>query len=811
MSLENQPLIGTNRKTGWGCGLWLLIAVVFFSIVVVSVLFISTSWIMEQAIFEGSLNITDLRWLIALGYGLTMMVPLGILSLFIKDEKAKAVLRTWWLAGLLAFLLIPSRFVRLNQAQGIALLQIAGMLLFSAGLLVWAFLTRKMTRFQMSRFWFKGTSLAIFFTFAILIPWVLWGALGSPMDIILDLFRGLLAGICLTLIISLSLFPHTQKVGFSYRVGAFLLDGFSVSGVVLILSVGIGQSGNEILLAVITSVIGWAFVFLARLFYKDDQPRNWLSLALLAGLTFALPLLWLDADELMAVISLGTGELLDWSNRMTLVSFGIGMILDIILICLFIYFHNRMGVLKNWVRWLLRGFAILAVVTVVFIYATLGQTGFHGERLFVILRDQADVSTAAKITDYNTRRTYVYRTLVEHADRTQADLRGRLESLGIRYQPYYLMNGLEIQAGPLIRLWLMSQPEVDRVLDDPVLRPLHAPVQPSSGNMSAPQQPQWNLSMIGAPKVWNDFGVTGKGVIIGHSDSGMQGDHPELVDQYRGKGGRDDYNWFDPWYGSSSPVDINGHGTHTLGSILGKSVGVAPGASWIGCVNLGRNLGNTALYLDCMQFMLAPFPQNGNPLHDGKPELGAHVLNNSWGCPWVEGCDANAMLPAVRALRAAGIFVVASAGNSGQSTCSTVKDPIALYSDVYTVGAVAKNNQLAVFSSIGPVTADGSNRTKPDIVAPGQDVLSAYPGSTYSYASGTSMAGPHVVGVVALMWSANPALIGNIERTEEILNVTAAPYVGSLPSCVITSKPNNAVGYGIVDAYAAVKVALEGK
>jgi subtilisin family serine protease len=70
------------------------------------------------------------------------------------------------------------------------------------------------------------------------------------------------------------------------------------------------------------------------------------------------------------------------------------------------------------------------------------------------------------------------------------------------------------------------------------------------------------------------------------------------------------------------------------------------------------------------------------------------------------------------------------------------------------------------------------------------------------------MAGPHVAGVVALMWSANPALIGDIERTEQILRETAQPYTGRLPECVAPGQPNNAAGYGIIDAYAAVQTAL---
>ncbi|MDD5368249.1 MAG: S8 family serine peptidase, partial [Anaerolineaceae bacterium] len=273
-----------------------------------------------------------------------------------------------------------------------------------------------------------------------------------------------------------------------------------------------------------------------------------------------------------------------------------------------------------------------------------------------------------------------------------------------------------------------------------------------------------------------------------------------------------DFNWIDPWNQSPSPVDVGGHGTHTLGIMAGARTGIAPGATWFGCVNLARNLGNPSFYLDCMQFMLAPYPQNGDPLKDGDPTRSANVINNSWGCPDVEGCDANALLPAVNALRAAGIFVVASAGNNGYGGCGTVTDPLAIYADVYTVGAVDSTGDLVAFSSLGPVKVDGSNRVKPDIVAPGEQVVSTFPNNSYEIESGTSMAGPHVVGVVALMWSANPRLIGNISLTQSILDETAQPYRGSLPTCVNANHlPNDGVGWGLVDAYAAVKRAIQVK
>jgi subtilisin family serine protease len=339
--------------------------------------------------------------------------------------------------------------------------------------------------------------------------------------------------------------------------------------------------------------------------------------------------------------------------------------------------------------------------------------------------------------------------------------------------------------------------------------------------------------------VWEELGVRGAGIVIGQSDSGADWEHEEIRDAYRGQAGQHGSNWLDPWNATPAPVDANGHGTHTLGSVLGNRTGVAPDATWFACANLYRNLGNPALYLDCMQFMLAPYPQGGDPFTDGDPRLAAHVLNNSWGCPQAyEGCDATSLEPAVEALRAAGLFVVASAGNEGPG-CSTLADAPAIYDSVLSVGAIDQDGDLAPFSSRGPVMEDGSGRTKPNIVAPGVGVLSSYPGNTYEVSSGTSMAGPHIAGVVALMWSANPGLIGDIEATEAILLGTTRPFTGSLEATMLDMMtelegrpdaargggmtdmpgyvcgrglevtPNDYVGYGVVDAYAAVQMALE--
>ena len=442
-------------------------------------------------------------------------------------------------------------------------------------------------------------------------------------------------------------------------------------------------------------------------------------------------------------------------------------------------------------------------------YFLFGNPGNYSDRLFIIFKDQADISDVVNIEDREERLIKSYELLTEHANATQADLRNIFDSVGIKYTPYYLQNSMEVQGGTLMRLFLLTRSEVERVIPSPRLRA--APENsPSPGFISEVDgSVQWNIAMIGADKVWEEFGVQGEGIIIGQSDSGADGEHPAIAQQYRGYNGSDDYNWFDPWAGTTSPNDEGGHGTHTLGTIVGKfGIGVAPKAKWIGCVNLDRNLANPALYLDCMQFMLAPFPIGGNPLIDGDPTQAAHVLNNSWGCPEIEGCDPNALLYAVDNLRHAGIFVVVSTGNDGPS-CETVASPLSLYDSVFSVGAIDWNGDMASFSSRGPVTVDGSGRIKPDIVAPGMDILSALPQGTYGSNSGTSMAGPHVVGVVALIWSAQPYLIGDIDATEQLIIDTAQPYTGRTDEgCFTGDTPNNAYGFGIVDVYEAVKQAL---
>ncbi|MBI4771565.1 MAG: S8 family serine peptidase, partial [Chloroflexi bacterium] len=262
---------------------------------------------------------------------------------------------------------------------------------------------------------------------------------------------------------------------------------------------------------------------------------------------------------------------------------------------------------------------------------------------------------------------------------------------------------------------------------------------------------------------------------------------------------------------SPTPVDPHGHGTFTTSQMVGddggaNQVGVAPGAKWIGCRNMdtGGN-GTPATYTECFEWLIAPYPIGGDP-GQGDPSLAPDSINNSWGCPASEGCSTDTLKAIVEAVRAAGIFPAVAAGNSG-SSCGSVYDPPAIYDASVSVGATTSSDAIAGFSSRGPVTRDGSNRLKPDISAPGQSIRGAVPGGGYQSGwSGTSMATPHVAGGVALVWQAQPRLVGNIDWTENLFELTAV-HKRSSQDCPPEPRrgvPNNTFGWGILDLYAAV-------
>ena len=431
---------------------------------------------------------------------------------------------------------------------------------------------------------------------------------------------------------------------------------------------------------------------------------------------------------------------------------------------------------------------------------------------FVILNDQADLSGSTALATKAEKGRYVYDALRKKSQETQGPILRWLRERAIEHRSFYIVNAILVKGSREIAEALAARPDVARVEGNPRIRNILP--QPEAGDQSSsqPQTPDTiepGIAYTHAPDVWA-LGFRGQGITVAGADTGQRWTHNALKPHYRGWDGvtaDHNYNWHDSIHDSTGnpcgndspfPCDDNGHGTHTIGTAIGddgmgNQIGMAPGARWIGCRNMDQGNGTPARYIECMEWFLAPYPIGGG---QGDPLRAPDITSNSWVCPPSEGCSANTLQAAVEAQAAAGIMMVAGAGNDG-SSCSTVMYPPAIYAASYTVGALnTGTDNIAYFSSRGPVTVDGSNRIKPDITAPGTGTRSSYNTSDNAYVSlsGTSMATPHIAGAMTLLWCARPNLRHDINGSRTTMN-NAAHFISST-QCGTAGPPNNVYWLG---------------
>ncbi|MFI6941392.1 S8 family serine peptidase [Streptomyces sp. NPDC050418] len=441
---------------------------------------------------------------------------------------------------------------------------------------------------------------------------------------------------------------------------------------------------------------------------------------------------------------------------------------------------------------------------------------------FVVLKDQADLSGARGKKSHAARTKAAYGALRQHAEDNQRSLVDFLDKEKAGHQDFWIADVVRVEGDAELVAKIAKRADVARVVKERTYAidtvPATAAAAPEARTQAetggtAEASPEWGVADVKADQVWEQYDNRGEGIVIANVDSGVEYDHPDLVANYRGNNGNGtfthDYNWFDPTGvcpADGGPCDNNGHGTHTMGTMAGANgIGVAPKAKWIaakGCE--GKSCTDGSL-LAAGQWILAPTDHAGqNP----RPDLAPHIVNNSWG-----GGHTTFYQDIVEAWNAAGIFEAFAAGNKGDgSTCSTSEAP-GSQAPAYGVGAYDANGKIADFSGFGPSRVDGS--MKPNISAPGVDVRSAWPGKAYNTIGGTSMATPHVAGSAALLWSAAPSLIGDIDATRAFLNQGARNVDDT--HCGGTAEANNVWGEGKLDILASVDkaphtaVAVSGK
>ena len=369
------------------------------------------------------------------------------------------------------------------------------------------------------------------------------------------------------------------------------------------------------------------------------------------------------------------------------------------------------------------------------------------------------------------------------------------------YESFFIINCVNLVARKSVIVELAKRDDVEKIIENKVIK-VEKPEKNENiimDRFAYDIHIPWNLEAINAYKAQRYTKDCNNEVVVGIIDSGVDSTHRAISKNYRGNDSSlAAYSWYNTITGKDGsqekPYDDRGHGTHVCGTILGSKenalLGVAPKAKWIG-VKVFDQDGETdnVKLLKAGEWIMAP---NGDPTKAPK------VVNNSWG----GNSNDRFFQEIVKKWREAGIFPVFSAGNVGpfnDGGDDSIGTPGA-YPESYAVGAIRKDEHIAKFSLRGK--SSYTNKIKPDIVAPGVNILSCIPGEKYTIYTGTSMAAPHVTGVIALMLQVNPNL--TVDQIENILNETALP----LKDEYYTTTPNNGYGYGKVNAVSAVQLAM---
>ena len=447
----------------------------------------------------------------------------------------------------------------------------------------------------------------------------------------------------------------------------------------------------------------------------------------------------------------------------------------------------------------------------------------------VFLNNRVDFSPSKSFSK-KAKANFVYNALIKQADISQPGLIAFLKENHVDYRPFYIVNAILVTSDLAILHQIACRNDVTNIVYDSDIK-LENYIEDRLPKSERSIFPEWGISKIMADSVWK-LGYKGQGVVVGSLDTGVDWEVSPLKSKYRGYVSDDaadhSISWHDAIHeinehypdtipnpcglSTTVPCDDHNHGTHTVGTMVGQDsanfIGVAPDAKWVAWRNMDRGWGKLSTYIECFEWMLAPYSEGLDPDPNKSPD----IINNSYYCSQEEGCGPEAftvMEMVVKTLQASGIFVSVSAGNEGPK-CGTVTGPPGFFESSFSIGATDELDTIAGFSSRGPVVIDSSFRMKPNVVAPGVRVRSVIRNGLFASFGGTSMSSPHNAGVVALMLSANPSLSGHIDIIANILEQTAVPL--TIPDTCLGHSgmeiPNPFYGFGRINALEAVKAAI---
>ncbi len=427
-----------------------------------------------------------------------------------------------------------------------------------------------------------------------------------------------------------------------------------------------------------------------------------------------------------------------------------------------------------------------------------------GAKLPVIV-SLADKISPAAFRSVSTRqdRNALVGSLRRKAAGTQAPVKDFLRNRGVgKIDSLWIVNALSIEAEPELIETLALRPEVLEIRLNGTVTAPEVEVQQVAG------EPEWNIAAVGADLLW-EMGLTGEGVVVATLDSGVDGNHPDLQSKWRGwtgapcdpETGRGTGNWFDP-HGEhpNCPADAVGHGTNVMGVLVGgaaggTSIGVAPDAAWI-AAKIFDDAGNSTYAAIHRAFQWALDPDGNGDTGDA-PD----IVNNSWGLNDAMNSCLNEFQSDIALLKAAGIAVLFSAGNTGPELSTSISP--ANYPETLGVGSTDRLGAVAESSARGPSPCASGDSIYPDLTAPGEHVRTT--GLTeggavldsYVITFGTSISVSQVSGIMALLLETDGFPLTSVPELETALRLSATDLG--------PEGPDNHFGYGQVNALAAYK------
>jgi subtilisin family serine protease len=348
--------------------------------------------------------------------------------------------------------------------------------------------------------------------------------------------------------------------------------------------------------------------------------------------------------------------------------------------------------------------------------------------------------------------------------------------------PYFIFNGFYLRATKDVIEKISEREDVEYIIEDFIVQ-----IEKKENSYEI-ETPPWNIIRVKADSCWM-IGYTGEGVIIGHMDTGVDINHPALSGKWLSP------YWYDFVNGQTIPYDDNGHGTHTMGTILGGDglgpfsydIGVAPGAKFVACKVFDNQGSGYSSWIHSGFQKILEWKGEGVPIV---------ALSNSWGQSSTTSLEFwNDCLNLLNA-NILSVFPAARVGTDSQTVSTPASFPIVMGIGDPPNSGKGPAPDLPPWNNPQYWLRPDWNRIKPDICAPSQNITSSVPGGGYQTMSGMSFTCPHVTGGIAILYQKNSNLtipqVYNLLLDYAYKPPQGGPY------------PNNTYGWGYLDIYQAL-------